>query len=343
MRKTNKAALLNHIKQSDAVAEESTTIIDGGSLLHRVNARDAQQTTFSLLAEQVWALAKTEGAYSRQIHIVFDVYKDLSIKTDERRNRGDDRSVTVTNITAGTKCKQYRKFLASSVNKSKFIQFLVVEWASPKYLSKLARQQKVLYVTCGEEAHRFSSNDCTSVPELRCSQEEADGRMLFHAIYAARQGSDSVLISSDDTDVFVLCLAMSPQIETKLFLKTITRTRCQLLDMTETTKVLGADVCEALLGLHAFMGCYAVSAFAGKGKISAFKLMRQTTSAVDTFRQLGKTWALPTELFEQLELFACALYASKHPSNDVDELRYNLFCVKQGDIESHQLPPCKDC
>lgn len=37
------------------------------------------------------------------------------------------------------------------------------------------------------------------------------------------------------------------------------------------------------------------------------------------------------------------MYASSSKIQDVNELRYNLFCAKRGEIESSQLPPCKDC
>ena len=30
-------------------------------------------------------------------------------------------------------------------------------------------------------------------------------------------------------------------------------------------------------------------------------------------------------------------------SSDINALRYSLFCSKKREIESNQLPPCKDC
>ena len=43
---------------------------------------------------------------------------------------------------------------------------------------------------------------------------------------------------------------------------------------------------------------------------------------------------------DKLEAFTCLLYAPKLSSTRINELRYHL---KKGEIESHQLPPCKDC
>ena len=39
----------------------------------------------------------------------------------------------------------------------------------------------------------------------------------------------------------------------------------------EKAHVIGQDACKALLGLHAFSGCDAVSAFAGIGKVKPLK------------------------------------------------------------------------
>ena len=39
----------------------------------------------------------------------------------------------------------------------------------------------------------------------------------------------------------------------------------------------------------------------------------------------------------------CHLYAPKTSSTKVNELRYHLFYAKKGEVESHLLPPCRDC
>lgn len=48
------------------------------------------------------------------------------------------------------------------------------------------------------------------------------------------------------------------------------------------------------------------------------------------------------ELNTSLEKFKCQMYATKSPTDNINDLRYHLFCVKKGNIESHQLPPCRD-
>ena len=48
------------------------------------------------------------------------------------------------------------------------------------------------------------------------------------------------------------------------------------------------------------------------------------------------------DIHKQLEEFVCRMYAPKAETSSVNELRYQLFCSKQGHIEPHQLPPCAE-
>jgi len=58
--------------------------------------------------------------------------------------------------------------------------------------------------------------------------------------------------------------------------------------------------------------------------------------------KLGQEWDLSPELSNKLEAFTWVLSAPKASTTMINKLRYHLFCAKKGEIESHQLPPCKD-
>ena len=60
------------------------------------------------------------------------------------------------------------------------------------------------------------------------------------------------------------------------------------------------------------------------------------------FQQLGTEWDLSDHLYCSLEKFTCSVYCSNPGTSDINELRYRLFCLKRGDVESNQLPPCRD-
>ena len=48
--------------------------------------------------------------------------------------------------------------------------------------------------------------------ELQSTQEEADTRLPLHARHAARTGSKAVIVTSEDTDVMLLCLAFQKDV-----------------------------------------------------------------------------------------------------------------------------------
>ena len=122
-----------------------------------------------------------------------------------------------------------------------------------------------------------------------------------------------------------------------------TQTRTRYIDISMAVQLHGPEVCKCLIGLHAYTGCDSVSAFAGKRKITALKLVKRHKSFQDLFKQLGMQWEVSSELFERLQEFTCKLYSSNPGTSDVNELRYRLFCAKKGKLDSNQLPPCADC
>ena len=77
-----------------------------------------------------------------------------------------------------------------------------------------------------------------------------------------------------------------------------TKNRTRYLDITKIFKTLGSGVCDALVGMHAFTGCDSISAFAGRGKTTAFKLLKSDKTHQEVFNQLGNSWDLSAELFQ---------------------------------------------
>ncbi len=140
-----------------------------------------------------------------------------------------------------------------------------------------------------------------------------------------------------------MSLTYCDNIGVSLFQKCGTRTRTRLVDIVKVAASVCIDVCRALIGMHAYIGCDIVSALAGKGKAIALKLLTINREIQDIFLQLGQMWDLSRELMGILQAFTCILYAPKASSTKVNDLRYDIFCAKRGEIESHMLPPCRDC
>ena len=94
-----------------------------------------------------------------------------------------------------------------------------------------------------------------------------------------------------NTDLFLLMLLLSNEIAGKLYMKNGTRGKTRMNDIADVNNQLDWKVSEqnidymleALPGLHAFTGCNTVSAFSGKGKIKALKIMPKYDVFINLF------------------------------------------------------------
>ena len=268
---------------------------------------------------------------------MFDVYLEQFIKNLERTRRGATDGTAFKHIAPGHSVQQWRKFLACPSNKESLVQVVVEEWKHAKNSKKFIG--KDVYVTVKDKCYKITQSGSEEIEELKTTQEEADTRLIFHAKHAAKAGYKCLIIISDDTDVLVLAIAFSSNIQCQIYQKSGTRARTKYVNITKLAYVLGESNCKALLGLHAFTGCDSVSAFAGRGKVAALKAMKLEQFS-GTLQDLGNQWNLTMEQHKQLEAFVCHLYQDKSGTGDINELRYKLFCAKKGEMESWQLPPC---
>ena len=155
------------------------------------------------------------GGQSGQVDVVFDVYRQPSIKYSERLDRCASTTVQYTCLARGHNIQQWRKFLSSSFNTTSLIKFLVGEWKGQRYRYML--QGKAFYVTCEETCFKMTADEWVEVAELQSTKEEADTRLLLHALHAARTGSNAVIVTAEDTDVMLLCLAFQRDIPCPIY------------------------------------------------------------------------------------------------------------------------------
>ena len=285
-RKTNKATLSAKIQKvvpsPDRIPANSASIIDGMSLVQKVRGNEA---TFGDITKSIISMALGVSGSCSRVDIVFDTYKTNSIKSIERAQRGEDQEERhqLKAVKASQIVRQWRSFLCKVSNKTSPIEFLVDQWAKEEHTSRL--QEKTLFVTVGSESFLIKPGVKELVPDLCSSHEEAVGRILLHAAHAADQGRQAKVICSEDTDVFIMAVAYQHSISKPLFQRCGIGTRILVFirDIGKIATHLGHDVCKALVGLHAFTGCDSVSAFAGKGKISALNTLEVNKDAQSTF------------------------------------------------------------
>lgn len=336
--KTKSVSSIN-IKES----VHSTVIVDAMAII-QAYPRDKIPATFGELAHSVLLsiLAIGKKFSARRIDFVGDQYQLISIKNMERERRGVDggNKRAIYSATQPTP-KQFTAFLSSGANKRSLQSFIVQHWEKVKVAETIEVYAAVDRVC---KLLRFTANQpcpvVSVVAELESDHEEADTRMLLHAMHADSTSPGShVIIQSPDTDVAILSLHFAPRMkESVLWFATGTKDKKRVLSISNMATHLGEKLTDALPGIHAFTGCDSVSSFHGKGKKSGFTLASQDQH-IDTFTQLGLDYTIAQDHFNGLEAYVCQLYRAK--SHSVNDARYELFCSSTP--EERSLPPNRDC
>ena len=112
-----------------------------------------------------------------------------------------------------------------------------------------------------------------------------------------------------------------------MYFKCGTDSRARYISISSVVERHGSTTCRCLPRLHGFTGCDTVSAFSGKGKLTALKLAKANPVFKESFQQLGMKWHLSDELYKNLEEFTCAMYSLVPGTKNVNILRYRLFCA----------------
>ena len=188
-RKTSKAKLSQQLERRITVTEKypenATSIFDGMAVLQKLKIPSG--ATFLVVAERVFELVTSTG--SRRVDVVFDVYREVSIKNVERLKRASTSDgLQYKNILPAYTVKSWNKLW---------------KWKTEAFRGRLGN--RIMYVTTEDQCWRLEAATCDPVPELECNHEEADTRIVLHAQHAG----GTCIIHLDDTDVFVLLLAHS--------------------------------------------------------------------------------------------------------------------------------------
>eukprot|EP00057_Strongylocentrotus_purpuratus_P019489 XP_011673963.1 PREDICTED: uncharacterized protein LOC105442958 [Strongylocentrotus purpuratus] len=345
--KTNKAKLLHFLEGSvkpsptiEDIPFGSTWVWDAMALIRSIKP----PSTFGQFADQVLKILVKQAKMNKSkiVHFVPDRYKSKSIKNAERGRRAVEGS-QLTKIFSGDQKipNQWTKFLSSGENKENLLQYLFERWSQS---GKDIIDDVTVIVGHGEECHAIRMDrskgelEIQPLPALFSTQEEADTRLLLHSLHAASCSVD-VIINSPDTDVFILCLAFSQDIDANMYFRTGQGNKTRTIAIGNVFNHFGQDVCRALIGLHCFTGCDTVSAMYGIGKVRALKLMMSSKEHCTTFQNLGASFSVPLTLYEGIEAYTCELYGQKG-CKDVNDARCKLF--KSGTCGEKSLPTNKD-
>ena len=187
--------------------------------------------TFAEIADVLMAMILREGATSKRIDVVFDVYRSRNVDKEhrEREERGYT-GIEYRNIQPDHRIQQWRKFLSNPQNKKQLVRVVTEEWQKERFRQRLTGRH--LFTTTEESCVEISADNFRPREDLTSTNEEADTRLLLHASHAARNVFKAVVISSEDTNVIVLCLALKDFVPATMHVKCGTQTRTRFVSIT---------------------------------------------------------------------------------------------------------------
>ena len=330
LRTGNKAVLMNLLtkniqeRQELQVDRSSTQLIIDGQAMVVSLGKPADARTFGDLADN---FIKCLTFYSKTYHridVTFDRYVPGSVKGATRKRRtGTCRPIR--RVIEGRLVplpKNWNNFLALSENKS---------------LSKEIIRQGIPHtevVVAGgfdDETEVQSTNSWTDVTLLKAAHEEADTRIVLHAMHSS---CETVVVSVRDTDVFLMLVYHFDKMQCKnLWMMAGTSKVRRIIPIHEVYRSMSSEVLASLLAFHAISGCDTTSYIRGHTK----QTMWNTYSGNPTLLQhLGKG-PLTQETITSAEQFFCKVY--KANGDSVDEARRQLFTKT---TQPECLPPTSD-
>ena len=328
-----KSDLLPCLEQlSGTVAASSSNditarIIDGAAIVNMRKPKLAR--TFGEYADNdMIPFFKSQLVDVVRLDVVWDQYVEHSLKEEVRVGRGVGSRRRVLDNTVIP--KNWASFLRNNTNKKELFCFLA---------EKLASQN-----VHGKQIYTTHLDKVLSTSELKdeidiCNHEEADTRMLLHAFHAATHGHSKVVLRTVDTDVLVLAVAHFQHLQlAELWLDFGVGKNHRMIPAHSIAVKIGHEKASALPFFHALTGSDTTSAFAVRGKKTAWDVWGVYPEITATFSLLSSsTCHINEEMIVNIERFVVLLYSRSSDSNRVNEARRELFVRGTRSLEN--IPP----
>ena len=322
--------LLSGIDVSDNINYMDACIIIDGQAVVAAMGKPAEAKVFGDVADAFINTVMHIGRKYKRIDLVFDRYEQESIKNRTRKRRSkaaqpirriiESRDVPIP--------KSWPNFMALPANKADLSNFL-----SEEVLQNVPHGKVVVVsggFTLGTEVR--PSNSSIDITCLKANHEEADTRLVLHAINCEYE---TVAVYSSDTDVLLLLVSHFAQAMcSNMWMVYGTAKNRKHIPIAEVAKRLPIDLIEALLPYHAMTGCDTTSYIATQTKRSTWKVF---LTHHQLLRDLGEG-ELTEEKQKKAEEFVCKVYKVQQIDN-VDTARHIMFSKSK---KPEALPPTRD-
>ena len=204
-----------------------------------------------------------------RLDVVFDIYKEKSLKNETRESRGEGIRISIRKDTK--MCKDFQKLMRNDMSKTETA------------VSEVSKKSNTVVATLGSGVVSNDTNLNTS-SIAPCNHEEADTRVFLHALDGANNGFKKMSIVTVDTDVVVIAIQHFAALKLEeLWIEFGVGKSRKYIPIHDCARIFGERICSSISFWHSFTGCDTVSTFNGKGKKTAWKVLNLFEEGQDTF------------------------------------------------------------
>ena len=310
--------------------DRPTCVIVDGMAVVQALGKPSNATTFGDLADSFCnqVFSNLRGTQTR-LDIVFDDYRQKSIKSGARVQRTTSkwkirRIIDGRNVRLPSVWQSFISLEANKVNLIRFLrdQLLLRAQTLPTYHE---------VVVSGGDAFPAVSSTGRDVQHLNSNHEEADTKIILHALDASVQNFHRVVVCTRDTDILLLLIRHETAEE--VWMSSGTSKDKHFIPVCTVRENLEPEVVHNILSFHALTGSDCTSQFFGYGKRTAWKTYLKFPNLL---KDLGHSPDIDTD---NIELFVIQMYSSTTNATSVNDLRAELF-HRVNDPE--KLPPTHD-
>ena len=318
----------------------SSAIVIEMSAMIMIKAKcDAE--TFHDFAMILYHYIMDQAKRFERVDIVCDQYFDNSLKEGTRKGRGHGSRKIFDDDTKFPE-KMREDFLKHSENKEQLNRYL-----AEKFMDFHTSSTKSLTITHGDTVKSTNIALLNDVRINSCTSEEADARLVRHAISCVESSYDMVVVRTVDTDVLILLMSSWPYMSelgpSQVYsLMGKESKNLKLYDIKELSLEVGYDLCKGIPFFYAFTGCDTVSSMYHCSKLSFWDSLNKQPNKGDllrVFQQLSEEPEdITSEQIDILERFVLRVYyPQKLEANSLDTERAAHF-QRQAVANIRQLP-----
>ena len=321
------------ITNTTDVPDVDVRLVGGAALVHSLDPKTSRHNlkTFQDYVHLVFLPHITHLLQDVvRLDVVWDVYRQDSLKAQTRRARGTRTQIRIANNTSLS--KNWKNFLRIDANKDGIFRLLATALRESQH-----PPDKTIISTLGEDA---VSTPVLDLQDLHCTQEESDTRLLYHASHAMQNGLSKIMIHATDTDVIAISIATFSALQHyELRVASGHGTRRRYIPCHLIARQL-EEASKALLFMHVLTEWHSVSLPWHRQKNSLVCVAKYAIS----HSCLCESGSAPSQVtpgdMEHIERYTVILYQRTSPLSHVNEARKQMFAAGNRRIEN--IPPTQE-